>query len=238
MQEEQCGLTRDQRLETARALQAAIERGDVEQERLLTDRLSEDRYRAIRSELSNLTQEIQRVLGRARVADHMSRLARHELPQAHTRLQQVLEMTEEAANQTLQAVEDALPVSVRVGQAATQLLDRWPSGRSMRRDFKLEIRDVLRRLIEDASLLRARLSDVLVAQGYQDLTGQIIHPVIRLVAELENQLAGADDGGPEPSRITERDDRAGNGPAIRGFEPADSVSGQDDVDDLLSQFGV
>ena len=41
----------------------------------------------------------------------------------------------------------------------------------------------------DMGKVRANLSEVLLAQGYQDLTGQIIRGVMKLVGELEIALA-------------------------------------------------
>ena len=88
--------------------------------------------------------------------------------------------------------------------------------------------------------MHASLSEVLMAQDYQDLTGQIIRKVITLVQNVEQKLV-------KLVRITgnKLDDSKGatddkkelSGPAIPGLDQGDQVTNQDDVDDLLSSLG-
>src|SRR5690606_18836122 len=84
--------------------------------------------------------------------------------------------------------------------------------------------------------LRRRLSDVMMAQSFQDITGQIIRRVAGLVADLEAVIAKthAGRGGGAAHR---RASNAGEGPALPG-QDADVVAGQEDVDELLSELGV
>ncbi len=106
---------------------------------------------------------------------------------------------------------------------------------------------------QDAGQLSAQLNDILLAQDYQDLTGQVIKRVTKLVTEVETNLvklvwmAGQVDryAGIEHDHEGMRDQAAlekersakGEGPQVAAETRKDVVSGQDDVDDLLSSLG-
>jgi len=85
---------------------------------------------------------------------------------------------------------------------------------------------------------------VLLAQGYQDLSGQIIRGVMTLVEQLEEALgelvriAGADREGDGAARTPAGNTLRGDGPAVPGIDHAHAVSGQQDVDALLSDLGM
>ena len=101
------------------------------------------------------------------------------------------------------------------------------------------------REVADGESVSAHLSQVMMAQAFQDITGQVIRKVIALVQGLERDLSALVDGpldGAEddPARGAHdaEGDRAGHGPAALEREKAERVSGQGDVDDLLAELGV
>ena len=84
-----------------------------------------------------------------------------------------------------------------------------------------------------------------MAQGYQDITGQIIRSVISLVDELEKvlgKLVQIAEGNEVTSMVrtisVPMTWEQGLGPQVAGLESADAVSGQDDIDALLSQMAA
>lgn len=90
------------------------------------------------------------------------------------------------------------------------------------------------------------LTDVLMAQDYQDLTGQILRRVIELVREVEESLIGLLTAFGQSSMMVSAEAKPAKskpkaheaeGPIIDAAERDDVVSGQDDVDDLLSSLG-
>jgi chemotaxis protein CheZ len=125
-----------------------------------------------------------------------------------------------------------------------QLSEEW--GKLRKRMLnKDEFKDLSDRLIQfleltqkDSAQLHASLSEVLMAQDFQDLTGQIIRKVIALVQDVEQKLVKLvritgnrlDEGKKE-----KKEELAG--PAIPGLDQGDQVTSQDDVDDLLSSLG-
>lgn len=101
----------------------------------------------------------------------------------------------------------------------------------------------------DTAVLSGNMTQILLAQDFQDLTGQVINKVTVLVKEVESSLVelvfmasqveaitGIIAHGNDAHRDSARDDRQGHGPAIRP-DQADVVANQDDVDDLLSSLG-
>lgn len=213
-------------------------------------RLIAEHDRGLIREVGRLTGEMQAALERFQVDPRMLDLAENEVPNARIRLEHVLKMTDEAAHRTLDLVEASCRPAERTGAAAERLALLWsqrreddPECHELRQDTEEFLNDVRR----DAEQVRSNLREVLLAQGYQDLTGQIIRSVITLIAEIEEVLAGltrlshhrsedarASAGGPENASS------AGFGPQVAGLKQKQNtaVGGQDDVDSLLSGLGL
>jgi chemotaxis protein CheZ len=79
-----------------------------------------------------------------------------------------------------------------------------------------------------------------MAQGFQDLTGQIIRRVIALVEELEGNLVElvriSGQNLLTEQRAETKSHAEASGPPVPGLDKG-TVSGQDEVDDLLSSLG-
>jgi chemotaxis protein CheZ len=200
-------------------------------------------------ELHDLTCNLRNALERFRFDARLNDLAEKEMPDARHRLEHVLELTGEAAHRTLDLVEQSGPPAERTSREAAELTGSWARFRA-RKISPEEFRALVKRMDgflssaqTDSDTIRANLAEVLLAQGYQDLTGQIIRGVMGLVAEVEKtlaeltRLARGEVGSltlPEPS-----DGRRMSGPAIPGIDPQGSVvSAQEDVDALLSKLGM
>ena len=92
----------------------------------------------------------------------------------------------------------------------------------------------------DSESIRKNLADVLLAQGYQDLTGQIIRSVIKLVGELEETLASLTklSGDVVEHATLGESPSKGHGPVVPGVTRGEVAAGQTDVDELLSGLGM
>jgi chemotaxis protein CheZ len=145
------------------------------------------------------------------------------------------------------AVEESMPICESLEERATALKAEW--GRFTQRKMSPdEFRDLSRRLGDfldgvnkDAPTLRANLQEVLMAQDFQDLTGQIIHRVVQLVDEVESNLVDlvriSGQGLVAERPEEKKEDRiAASGPPVPGVDTG-TVAGQDEVDDLLSSLG-
>lgn len=224
-----------------------LEDDNIEGVNKLLDDLSNMREKHLFRELGKLTREFHDALNSFRLDSRLTQLAGEEIPDAKERLNYVIQKTEEAANKTLNAVEEAIPVCERVGKETAELSARWErfTGRDMdAKEFRLlskEISKFLTSLGGDVGSIKCGLNDVLMAQDFQDITGQIISRVITLVSDLEDGLVNLiriSGGSPED---TKKDASVGGtkleGPQVPGLESDTAVSGQDEVDDLLSSLG-
>jgi chemotaxis protein CheZ len=211
------------------------------------DGLLQRRERMLFLDLRKLTGDLQSALQRFRVDSRLADLAEKDVPDARLRLDHVLRLTDEAAHRTLDLVEQSGPLAERTAQAAKDLKEPWQLFRDRKiavEDFHRMVRKMdafLQATTSDMDKVRENLSEVLLAQGYQDLSGQIIRGVMKLVAELELALADLvrlSQTGARTARHVSDETRRGFGPPIPGIKTSPAVSGQQDVDALLSGLGV
>jgi chemotaxis protein CheZ len=199
-------------------------------------------------DLRALNKSLQMTLDEFRNSFRRAGSAGKEMPDARVRLDHVLKLTEDAAHRTLDLVERSGPLADRMTMDAGALLDPIRQSRVAYEGTAVgellgRIEAYLGRAQADGNSVRANLAEVLMAQSYQDLSGQIIRTVIKLVAELErtlshfNDLAG-EGGAPllhEPQ--SPASNANGFGPAVPGVTTG-AVGEQDDVDDLLAKLGM
>jgi chemotaxis protein CheZ len=230
---------KERRLFHARQLVAAIEGDDEAAEAQALETLYGLHESALYSDLNRIAAELKKVLISVPIEGELSRIAQSELPDAQQRLQQVLDLTEAAADTSLTAVERALPVVKNVAAAAKRFAEGGSTA-APSLPGPTSLQQFLSMIVAEAEVVEKCLSDVLLAQGFQDITGQIIRRVAGLVAELESLLSrysGGESGALEARAEQERLHR-GTGPALPGRDEARTVRGQKDVDDLLGQLGI
>lgn len=203
-------------------------------------------------ELGKLTRDLHDALMGFQVDSNMASLAENEIPDAKERLNYVITMTEQAADKTLTAVESSVTLSNELGERASKLQENW--GRFRKRDMQVEeframseeLDEFFQWLDEKGPEINSRLSDIMMAQDFQDLTGQIIRRVIKLVQDVEEGLVGLirvtgqkmmTQGQAAQKKEKQGPDIAAVGPAVPGVDKGDIVTSQDDVDDLLSSLG-
>lgn len=226
------------------ALSAALERGDEAVFNAVLDDMLHTRKPALFSELRELTSNLQLALDRFRVDSRLVDLAEKDMPDARQRLAHVLKMTDEAAHRTMDLVEQSGPPADRTAKQAAALESAWTRFRARTISVQ-EFREMLESMDAflpaaraDSELIRRNLAEVLLTQGYQDLTGQIIRGVMQLVQELEHALVDLTrlSRGDEPQK--ESNSSRGFGPVVPGVTKGEVASGQQDVDALLSGLGV
>lgn len=237
------------------ALTEALRGGDEAAFFTAVDHIVQMREPKTLTEIRRLTGDLQKALERFSIESRLADIAENEIPDARTRLTHVIKMTDDAAHRTLDLVERSGPLAERTAREAAALIDSLktyrdrPSGSG----FEGAVRSIdaflpVVRAVEaflpsvrtDSEQIRKNLAEVLLAQGYQDLTGQIIRSVIKLVGELEDALASLTQlSGDvvEHATLGESPDH-GHGPVVPGVTRGEVASGQTDVDELLSGLGM
>lgn len=231
------------------ALQGALDAGDDAAFHRAFERLREGMNAEFMPELRRITASAQEALQRFVEETRLDDLAANEVPDARKRLAHVVKLTDEAAHRTLDLVERSGPIVTQASRDAADLLEAWSAyphrervGDSL---WPERAQSYLERALKDMDEVRGNLSEMLMAQGYQDLTGQIIRGVISLVGELETMLGQLVrlSNGDETMRslralpATAADLARGVGPAVPGVQEGSSVAAQDDIDALLTKFG-
>lgn len=243
-------MTRDD-IARVKELVQHMESGNTEEVNRGLDDLIRAREGGLYQELGKLTRELHDALNNFRWDTRISDLAEQDFPDARERLNHVLTMTSKAANTTLNAIEESLPMCDGLEQRATGLHEEWQNFTRKKLDAKA-FRSLSARVgaffkdsAGDMAKMRDHLNEVLMAQDFQDLTGQIIKRVIDLVNEVEDglvemiKLSGSTHAQSQQDESCRKKQASidPEGPPVPGVNDAGIVSGQDEVDDLLSSLG-
>ena len=238
-------------LEQAKLLVQHLENGETESANDIIHTISLNESAELFSEVGKLTRQLHDSLTDFNVDEKLVGLAEVSLPDATSRLEYVIEETEKAANSTMDAVEKSMPIAEQLNERLEAILPEWKKLMSRQielGEFKhlcIELDRVLESVSNDSRALNNSLTEVLMAQGYQDLTGQVIRQVIGLVSEVEQHLVGMLATFGDTSQIKDKtqpsleiDDKVkAEGPIIDAAKREDVMDNQDDVDDLLSSLG-
>ncbi|MCA6216863.1 protein phosphatase CheZ [Ideonella sp. B7] len=179
---------------------------------------------------------------RPRVAAELRQVSL-EMPDACERLEYIGKMTERAANRVLEVIDEAKPLCERLVSRGDELVD------VMRRQAESPEMDVARaralmRLCADyvasttdfARQQNDHLTDILMAQDFQDLSGQVIKKVTDILLRAEAELRHVvEDELPQVGvdGASANDD----GHQLEGVQVPDRAMQQEDVDDLLASLG-
>jgi len=169
--------------------------------------------------------------------------AAQAIPGARDRLNYVAETTERAAHRALNAIDIAQPLQEGLSTDAKGLTQRWdewfknPIELDHARQLVTDTRDYLGDVPQKASAINAQLMEILMAQDFQDLTGQFIKKMMEVVNEVETQLLQVlIDNSPAEKRQEIASNSLLNGPQIKAGNP-EAVTDQSQVDDLLASLG-
>ncbi len=232
------------RLDLANEFIDALQDGNEELADEVLAMIAAERESRLFEEIGKLTRELHDSLASVRTESDLAGIAENEIPDAKERLNFVIQKTEDAANRTMDSVEEILPLSETIRTRAGQLQEDW--SRFQRREMDVsefkkmgdELVGFLTELNENSDKIHAGLNNILMAQDFQDITGQVIRKVISVVQEVENSLVtliratGVQAGAKKVVGEVEAE-----GPQMNAENKDNVVNGQDDVDDLLSSLG-
>jgi len=247
-------------LERAREYVKQLELGNSKQADLVLGELTEVRESQLFNELGRLTRDFHEAINAFNTDDRMASMASDEIPDARERLTYVITKTDAAAHTTLNAVETALPICESMDKTLADLNEAWEKflskemGAAEFRKLSATMHKFFSTSTDDLTAVKANLTEILMAQDFQDITGQIIKRVITLVSEVEKSLVElvrlgsglklptleSDTDTKKEEKESEKSAKAAmnlEGPQVPGLESDSIVNSQDDVDDLLSSLG-
>jgi chemotaxis protein CheZ len=175
------------------------------------------------------------------------------IPDARDRLKYVASMTEQAAERALNSIEIAKPLQEQLQKDARALEQRWqqwfdaPVEIDQARQIVRDTRTYLGEVPAVTQATNTQLMEIMLAQDFQDLTGQVIKKIMEVVYNIEQQLLAVLLENISPERRAEiqavvtgtlgSGDSLLNGPQVNPELHNDVVTDQEQVDDLLTSLG-
>lgn len=202
----------------------------------LTDNQQEDMISRI-GHMTRTLHDSLSALGYDKVLEQVAQ----EIPDARDRLNYVARMTEQAAERVLNATDQATPLQSELSDRALALKARWQEvmdKSALKSEYDTVVKDTLEYLSladQHTATTKSLLMEIMMAQDFQDLTGQVIKKITTLVQDLERQLVQVlVDFSPAAKK---EDNSLLNGPQINPTAAVDVVTNQEQVDDLLDSLG-
>jgi len=165
-----------------------------------------------------------------------------EITDAQGRLEYVATLTEQAANKVLNAIDVGMPEQDALSKSAKDMDARWAQlfeGKLSVDEFKAlahDSRQFAGKVTEVTEAEKARLLEIMMAQDFQDITGQLIKKIVTITHKAESELAQLlRDNAPAEVKAAHPESKPAelmNGPSA----PAIAMV-QDDVDSLLADLG-
>lgn len=187
-------------------------------------------------QLGQLTRQLHDTLAQLGVMPRLQQSVNH-LPDARSRLNYVAEKTRDAAEKVLDLIELTKTERGRIDTATRQLVDMVGDGAQDKLLSPGDARASLDEIAQSSARIDAHLTDMMMAQDFHDLTGQVVAKVITLATDLEDNLVKLLVQS-APADLPERADASELlGPIVDSDKRSDAVSGQGEVDDLLASLG-
>jgi chemotaxis protein CheZ len=209
----------------------------------MTPTLSNDSAEQLIVRIGNLTRMLRDNMRELGLDKEIERAAQ-AIPDARDRLNYIATMTEQAAERTLNAVELAQPIQSDIERQAEALDKRWgawfekPVELADARSLVLDTRVFLGDVPGQARATGSHLLEIMMAQDFQDLTGQVIKKMMDMIRTLEHELLQVlIENVPSERRVEVQQTTLMNGPQVNPEGKADVVSDQAQVDDLLASLG-
>ncbi|MEO8057832.1 MAG: protein phosphatase CheZ [Burkholderiales bacterium] len=158
------------------------------------------------------------------------------LPDARSRLNYIAEKTAAAADKVLNSVDQAKAEHKLIADATRQM------ARDIVADpVKAVATGAVMNFVGDVEASTARidqhLTDIMLAQDFHDLTGQVVTKVVKLATELEDSLLKLLMQVIPADQVHKVEDAFLNGPVVNPEGRSDVVTNQEQVDDLLASLG-
>jgi chemotaxis protein CheZ len=159
-----------------------------------------------------------------------------QLPDAQSRLTYIARLTGEAAEKVLSQVEEGKKEQEQLAQRGRELADTIRRVPALAKAMP-ELLEWSTDVVALAEKTDARLTEIMMAQDFHDLTGQVIARVVGLASTIEEQLLGlllesVPTGQPGQDKVHEL-----AGPVVNAEGRTDVVTDQQQVDDLLASLG-
>jgi chemotaxis protein CheZ len=167
-----------------------------------------------------------------------------QINDAQGRLNHVASLTEQAANKVLNTVDTSLPEQEALSDQAKGMEDRWASlfdGKLSIEEFKAlagDSKQFAATVLQATEAEKARLLEIMMAQDFQDITGQLIKKIVAITNQVEQELAQLlRDNAPPEIKAAMASAESKPAELMTGPSAPGAAMEQDDVDSLLADLG-
>lgn len=195
------------------------------------------------SQIGHLTRKLHDTLHELGYDKNVEKAVNTMIPDAKDRLSYIAAMTQQAAERVLNATDVAKPIQDQLESQSATLSGRWDSllrNELSVDDFKQlvsETRGFLQDVPRQTKATNDQLMEIMMAQDFQDLTGQVIKKVIEMAKDMENELLKVLLESTSAEKKSHIDSSLLNGPVVNAEGRTDIVTSQEQVDDLLESLG-
>jgi chemotaxis protein CheZ len=248
--------------ECAKLLMEKLQNNKFEEASTLIQSMTQSRDRHVFQTVGRLTRGLHDAIVNFHVDADLTKeppkIEDSDIHDASNRLTYVIQLTQNAAEKTMDMVDEAAPIAANLGQEAKLLHEEMArlKRREMTADeFRIffgQLDSFFEQMAVGTERLHHTLQDIVLEQGFQDLTGQVLKRVIGLINDVEKDLVQLVRMAGQVEEITglahpvedeqdmealiEKRKHEAEGPQINKARE-NVVSGQDEVDDLLSSLG-
>ena len=186
-------------------------------------------------QLGLITRQLHDTLTQLGVMPRLQQAA-DSLPDARSRLSYIARKTGEAADKVLNSVDQAKMEHTNIASATRQMAQAIVAD-----PVKAVASGAVMNFVGDVEAATERidrhLTDIMMAQDFHDLTGQVVAKVVSLASELEDSLVKLLVQAAPPEQAQTVASSVLNGPVVNAEGRTDIVTNQGEVDDLLASLG-
>jgi len=163
-------------------------------------------------------------------------VATEGLPDARSRLTYIANKTADAANKVLNSVDQAKAEHAAIS-AATRAMAQAIVADPVKAVATGAVMNFVQEVETRTASIDNHLTDIMMAQDFHDLTGQVVAKVVTLANDLEDSLVKLLVQVVPPDKREKVDPSVLHGPVVNAEGRTDVVSNQGEVDDLLASLG-
>ncbi|HEX2009492.1 MAG TPA: protein phosphatase CheZ [Roseateles sp.] len=158
------------------------------------------------------------------------------LPDARSRLTYIASKTAEAANKVLNSVDQAKAEHAHISQATNEMAKAIMAD-PVKAVASGAVFNFVKEVEKSTTRIDQHLTDIMMAQDFHDLTGQVVAKVVTLANDLEDSLVKLLVQVVPPEQREKVDASILQGPVVNPEGRTDVVTNQGEVDDLLASLG-
>jgi chemotaxis protein CheZ len=186
-------------------------------------------------QLGHITRQLHDTLEQLGVMPKLQHAA-DNLPDARSRLNYIAKKTGDAANKVLNSVDHAKAEHQHIAAETRRIAEAI-----VRDPVKAVASGAVMNFVADVekstSQIDQHLTDIMMAQDFHDLTGQVVAKVVSLATDLEDSLVKLLVQAAPPEQAKKVEETLLNGPVVNPEGRTDVVQNQGEVDDLLASLG-